>query len=109
MASAGIAPRPADTPKPDSPAPDAGAPAAGGDARRAPYIVLVAALSLFLLAWPDAERVWVASDPPWWLADVTTVLGVVAVWLFARALLVADLRATVLLVPLGRLVHHHAA
>ncbi|MCO6010350.1 hypothetical protein NE236_35840 [Actinoallomurus purpureus] len=91
--STGTAPRAADRPKPGRPAPDAGAPAADGDARRAPYIVLVAALSLFLLAWPDAERVWVESDPPWWLADATTLFGVVAVWVFARALVVAELRA----------------
>ncbi|WP_345430656.1 hypothetical protein [Actinoallomurus vinaceus] len=101
--STGTAPRAADRPRPGRPAPDASArdpsardadaPAAGGDARRAPYIILVAALSLFLLTWPDAERVWIRSDPPWWLADATTVVGVVAVWVFARALIVAELRA----------------
>ncbi|WP_433186733.1 hypothetical protein [Actinoallomurus sp. CA-150999] len=91
--STAAAPKAADRPKPGGPPPDAGAPAADGNARRAPYIVLVAALSLFLLAWPDAERIWVESDPPWWLADATTLVGGVAVWVFARALVVAELRA----------------
>jgi hypothetical protein len=78
--STGAAPRTADRPKPGRPAPDAGAAATDGAARRAPYIVLVAALSMLLLVWRAHMSAMVC--------DVVIL--------------------TVLLVPLGRLVHHHA-
>jgi hypothetical protein len=53
----------------------------------------VAAISLFLMAKPQMVRVWIEPDAPWWLSSVTVLVGVVGTWLFARALLVAQLRA----------------
>ncbi|WP_433253033.1 hypothetical protein ACQPYK_08885 [Streptosporangium sp. CA-135522] len=60
---------------------------------RSPYVILVAALSLLLLVNPAVPGVWMSPSPPWWLGDVTILVGLLSVWLFVRALLVSQLQA----------------
>jgi hypothetical protein len=58
-----------------------------------PYITLIAGLTFLLESQPQITRVWIEQYPPMWLLDATTLVGVIAIWIFARALLVAQVRA----------------
>lgn len=58
-----------------------------------PYVVLLASVSSFLEARPQVLRIWLDPHPPWWLADATILVGIIVVWVFARALIISQLRA----------------
>src|ERR1700722_5065201 len=61
--------------------------------RPMPYIVVVAILSFLLLQNPRFTHPFVNPGGPLWLSRATLLIGVIVTWLFARALLAAQIRA----------------
>jgi hypothetical protein len=61
--------------------------------RPMPYIIIFAMLSFLLLENQQFVHAFINPGGPRWLSTATLLVGVVSTWLFARALLVAQIRA----------------
>src|ERR1700756_3635876 len=61
--------------------------------RPMPYIIIFAMVSFLLLENPRFIHPFVNPGGPRWLSKATLITGVITTWLFARALLAAQIRA----------------
>lgn len=61
--------------------------------RPMPYIIIFAMISFLLLENQQFVHAFINPGGPRWLSTATLLVGVVSTWLFARALLVAQIRA----------------
>jgi hypothetical protein len=57
-----------------------------------PYIIIFAMISFLLLENQKFIHAFISPGGPRWLSTATLLIGVISTWLFARALLVAQIR-----------------